>query len=523
MKNLIYIFTICIIIALTFASCEDKSNNVDTETCIHNNLLELAETPSTCTEHGYTSGLKCYDCGKITLAQTEKPLLDHRLQTVPSREPTCSANGATEGKRCIMCLQFIEPFTNIPKLPHTYTDDFDINCNACGFERDVDCEISSEGLEFVSNGDGTCYVSGIGSCTDTEIVIPPISPEGDTVIAIGVLGLDTETNPPVDYAFAECTTITSVKIPDTVMVIGDYAFGQCTALEQIELPKSVTTIGLGAFSLCSSLASIEIPDSVTNINEYSFYLCSSLVCIAVNENNTKYTSINGNLYTKDKKTFIQYAIGKTSPNFVIPDDVTNIGACAFLGCPNIEIIELSDNVISIGNEAFFFCARLKSVTIPASVTSIGFGAFYACMSLECIEVDKNNPNYSSIDGSLYTKDKKTLIKYTIKNKDSSFTIPKSVTSIGDYAFFMVGNLENISIPDSVTSIGNRAFYFCTSLTSIVIPDNVTIIGNDAFYYCTSLKDVYYTGSEAVWAEISIGSGNEYLSNATIHYNYVPEE
>ena len=98
-----------------------------------------------------------------------------------------------------------------------------------------------------------------------------------------------------------------------------------------------------------------------------------------------------------------------------------------------------------------------------------------------------------------------------------------VKSIYVSAFSQCSNLTSVVIPDSVTSIGSEVFYSCSNLTSIVIPDSVTSIGYYAFGYCSSLTDVYYTGSAEEWADITIGSDNRNLTNATIHSHYIPEE
>ena len=139
---------------------------------------------------------------------------------------------------------------------------------------------------------------------------------------------------------------------------------------------------------------------------------------------------------------------------------------------------------SIGDGAFENCTNLTSITIPASVTSIGNSAFDGCTNL------------------------------------TNITIGASVTSIGKWAFYQCTNLSSITIPASVTSIGNGAFYGCTNLTDITIPASVTSIDYSAFNCCTSLTDVYYTGSAAQWASITIGSNNESLTEATIHYNWI---
>ena len=140
---------------------------------------------------------------------------------------------------------------------------------------------------------------------------------------------------------------------------------------------------------------------------------------------------------------------------------------------------------SIGDYAFEYCLSLTSITIPDSVTSIGDGAFEDCDSL------------------------------------TSINIPDGITSIGYSTFYGCPISTSITIPDSVTEIGQSAFNSCFSLPSITIPDSVTSIGNYAFSRCEGLTDVYYTGTQEQWNAITIGSYNTYLTNATIHYNYVP--
>ena len=322
----------------------------------------------------------------------------------------------------------LEPTTEVEGSKHT-------ECTVCGITLKTEAIekilVASEGLEFVLNEDGQSYsVIGIGTCTDTNIVIPS----------------------------------TYNGLP-------------------------VTSIGDGAFCVCLSLTSINIPDSVTSIGEMAFSKCISLTSIEVDENNTKYKSIEGNLYNKDGTVLIQYATGKQDISFEIPDSVTSIGDGAFGGCISLTSINIPDSVTSIGNYAFSYCDSLTSVTIGNSVTSIAESAFFYCISLTSIEVDENNTKYKSIDGDLYNKDGTVLIQYAKGKSNPPFEIPNSVTSIGQYAFYCCFRLTNVIIPDSVTSIGDEAFGGCISLTSINIPDSVMSIGDEAFSDCDSLTSI----------------------------------
>ena len=247
--------------------------------------------------------------------------------------------------------------------------------------------------------------------------------------------------------------IKTVKIQNGVTSIGDYAFDNCTSLTSIEIPSGVTSIGDGAFAYCTSLTSIEIPSGVTSIRDHAFDNCTSL------------TSIE------------------------IPSGVTSIGNSAFKNCTSLASIEIPSSVTSIGNEAFAYCTNLTSIEIPSGVTSIENYAFSNCTSLNSINVDKDNQSYSSEDGILFDKEKKKLITYPAGKKEKEYNIPSSVTSIGAGTFYGCRSLTRIEIPSSVTSIECLAFYGCTSLTSIEIPSSVTRIAAQVFYGCTSLTSI----------------------------------
>ena len=278
-----------------------------------------------------------------------------------------------------------------------------------------------------------------------------------------------------------------------------YNFNQ--GIKNISIQDGVTSIGNGAFYNCSALTQMDIPNSVTSIGDHAFSNCSAL------------TQVN------------------------IPDGVT-----------------------SIGEDAFNNCEALTQVTIPSSVTSIGKRAFAYCFALTAINVESGNTAYCSENGILFNKDKTTLVCYPAGKPETTYAIPESVTSIGDYAFYACSTLTQVTIPSSVASIGNYAFYNCYSitqvtwnaincadfkssdyipfydirsnitnfifgeqvehipaclcygmdkLTEVTIPSSITSIGSGTFYECSALTAVYYTGDVAGWCGITF---DYYYSN-----------
>ena len=357
----------------------------------------------------------------------------------------------------------------------------------------------SEGLEFTSNGDGTCAVTGIGGCTDTDIVIPAVSPDGDIVTAIGA------------YAFEECGKLVSVTIPDSVRVIENDAFRMCLALTAVTLSNGLIEIENLAFCYCVNLASISIPDSVTSIKSSAFDRCSALASITVSEENSVYHSKDNCLIETASNTLISGC--QTS---IIPDYVVNINAYAFSGQINMTSITLPDSVRNIGEYAFLYCG-LTSIIIPDNVMYIAPTAFIDCGQFTEIVVSKGNENYVSIGNCLIERESNTIIRAC-----SSSNVPNGIVSIAPSAFGSCYQLVNLVLPNSVISIDDYGFISCFNLQSVTISNSITLIGYHAFQGCESITDVYFTGTEEEWGKIEIEEGNDYLLNATIHFNYIPE-
>ena len=310
-----------------------------------------------------------------------------------------------------------------------------------------------------------------------------------------------------DDAFWGCENLTQVVIPSNVTSIGRDAFGWCTSLAQVTIPSSVTSIGYAAFYACMSLTQIVIPASVTSIGVRAFSLCQSLARIDVASGNKHYSSVDGVLFSKDKKTLVRFPPGKAAAYYEIPSGVTTIWDSAFLGCEALAQVVIPSSVKSIEDFAFWRCTKLADkdgfvivngilfdytidasrVVIPAGVTKVYGSAFYLCKNLTRIDVASGNKNYLSVDGILFSKDKKTLVCFPQGKVASYYEIPEGVTTIGSDAFLGCEALAQVVIPNSVTSIGNWAFELCSSLEQVEIPASVTSIGYSTLDGCEALE------------------------------------
>ena len=234
-------------------------------------------------------------------------------------------------------------------------------------------------------------------------------------------------------------TLVNVEVTDAT-AIHPYALYDCDKLENFTVNSGITSIGNRAFYSCGLLSSINIPQTVTSIGEYAFYTCNAITSI------------------------------------YIPKAVTSIGQYAFYDCTGLVTALINGTNASIGTFAFAYCDVLKNVQMNGVVT-LGTNAFRECPKLETVTIGEgltSIPNYVFYSCGLL----------------KSIILPSTVTTIGDYSFYNCQTMTSVKILGAVTSLGQYVFYKCYALTSINLPEGLISIGKECFWYCTSLVSIH---------------------------------
>ena len=373
---------------------------------------------------------------------------------------------------------------------------------------------------FINNNKELSVSSGGYYSYSGNVIIPEsVTYEGQTysVTAIG------------ESAFLGCYNLTSVIIPNSVTTIGYYAFGECEGLKSVNIPNSVITIGRSAFSGCTGLESVTI--GATSIGDYAFSNCTGLESVVIGNGvttigdspfnectNLESVTLNSNAIASanySSKKNICNIFGSQVTEYILGEDVTEIGEYAFYGCKNMTSVSFSDNLNKINNNAFKGCESLKTAVLTNNITEIGNYVFEGCSNMETITLSKN---LSTIGWNAF-KDCKSL---------SSIDIPYTLTTIGIYAFAGCEKLEKVivrdlvswckisfkneyanplalahhyyisenteieelSIPEGIGSIGKYAFYGASFIKSCVIPKDIKDVSPYAFAQCTSLSSIF---------------------------------
>ena len=315
----------------------------------------------------------------------------------------------------------------------------------------------------------------------------------------------------------------SIAIPDGVTSIDSLAFYCCSSLTSVIIPNSVASIANMSFYNCSSVNNVYYKGTETEWNSISIGYCNTpfdsaiihynykefLDCITyviTDYENVKITDcdtgISGDISIPSTiegypVTTVDYNAFKDCDKItsvVFPESVTDIFGSAFENCTALSSITFTDNVTWLGGSVFGNCTSLTSVTLPANLSFVGDRAFYGCTNLKSIEIDENNSEFSSIDGNLFNKQATTMLQYSIGKSESAYIIPDGVTMIDTYCF------ED-----------------CVNLSSITIPESIQEIRMTAFRDCPNIKNVYYYGTQDEWNKVLIGTYNDGLTGATIHF------
>ena len=321
----------------------------------------------------------------------------------------------------------------------------------------VKVEIDGINYELVSKVKQATVIAKSSGKYSGEVVIPESVVYEGTTYSVTSIG---------EFAFYECSDLTSVTIPNGMTCIGGGAFYRCYALTSVTIPSSVTSIESSVFWDCYGLTTITIPNSVTSIGDFAFYNCSGLTSVTIPNN---ITSIEASTFNGCSAL----------TSLTIPNSVTSIGVGAFEGCSALTSIDIPDNVKNIGSYLFSGCSSLISVTIPNRIKSIGENTFSGCTSL------------------------------------TSINIPKSVISIEEYAFFSCSSLTSVTIPNNVMTIGKSAFNGCSGLVSLTIGMAIESIYNEAFANCPELLDVYSYAEKVPYAASNAFDGS-YPEYVTLH-------
>lgn len=380
-------------------------------------------------------------------------------------------------------------------------------------------------------------------------------------------------------AFRYASALSAITIPASVkntdvIAIGNEAFLESglTSVTFEESDEGVLTIGTSAFSGCKSLLSMNLPKRLGDFTSGSTTIPAlangtgvfptadddgnGFNSVSITEGNALYASKDGILYTSDFKELVYCPPAKegtvevdarterigtnafanckklTAITFPADSVCKQIGAGAFSGCSLLVNMELPDSVAAIGEGAFLNCNELVSLRLPASLSSFD-PAMLGCKKLTDLTVSENNPNFSSVDGVLFSKDKTTLVYYLPTREDAEYTVPDGTKEIADKAFSENVSLTKVTLPASLERVGANAFSNCmgletvsfaaeskqlviddrafnnTAVSSVSLPAGVSALGDEVFTN-SALAEIEFAANSSLTA-----LGNNVFSNTDL--------
>lgn len=285
-------------------------------------------------------------------------------------------------------------------------------------------------------------------------------------------------------AFQVTTALNEITFaaPSNLTRIGTWVF-YMSGLTKLELPASLKEIGSTAFSKNNNLKTVTVAanSQLESIGTSAFSNNSNLESFTF-EGSTALKTIRGNAFSNDTKlasfdvpanveTINRAAFDGTSSmkhvTFQAPAKIKTIGEAAFQNANALENIDLPEGLLEIKKDAFNKCTSLTEIGIPSTVTTIDPTGFQQAEKLERFDVNKNNTVYSSVDGFLLSKDKKTLVSFPPAKAGTYYTLlPPTIETIGSQAFYAINKLDNITIPEKVNKIERFAFDMTTELKTI---------------------------------------------------------
>ena len=397
------------------------------------------------------------------------------IQILKERIPVYWANEFTIG------VEIEQSWSDVGHLPNAADDEFGWwnQSEKLKVIANVVPQETLEGLSYKITSDVEPYTVEV-SKVDKNLVSVNIP---DMVVLDGVSYSVTTIG---NYAFFDCSSLTSIAIPNSITSIGDYAFAGCNSLTSITIPNSVTSIGDRAFYACFSLTSITIPNGVVSIGDNAFSACFSLTSLTC-EASTPPT-LGANVFphistiavpcgaiedymASDWVTYAEALIddcdGRCGDKLVwkYEDSQLNILGEGDMYDYDVDVqpwqqyrnkitsISLPEGLTSVGNAGFKDCMFVNHVSVPASVETIGFSAFENCRMLSNL----------------------------------TFAANGALTTIDNWAFYNNHELKNVVIPEGVTSIGYAAFYGCTYLSELTLPASMQAIEDNGFALCAKLQ------------------------------------